>query len=273
MSYEIRAMSLGEILDTGFRILRDHFSLLFGLAAFVGVPLIAVQMSASGLQGGEGVSPARLIPLLVFCLLYLVVLSIVPAVVTVAVGDVYLGRTATIGGSLRTALPKLMPLMGTFLLFALVMLVPMVVGGILVAVAGPSLGRWFSVLVIALLVIVTFRLGLSMLVLWQVCLLEETYGLAALRRSRSLTEGNLLRGLAITLLGAVLTSVMTWGIQMLFTFVPAPALAAIASGLAQGLGMAFTSALAVIFYVDLRCRKEAFDIDHLAASVLANSPG
>ena len=33
MGYEIRQMSFAEVLDTGFRLLRNHFGLLVGLAA------------------------------------------------------------------------------------------------------------------------------------------------------------------------------------------------------------------------------------------------
>ena len=39
MRYEIRAMSAGEILDTGLRLVRTHFVPLVGISAIVNVPL------------------------------------------------------------------------------------------------------------------------------------------------------------------------------------------------------------------------------------------
>ena len=45
MRYEVREMSFAEILDTGFRLLRDHYVLLVGIAAALNLPLaIANQM-------------------------------------------------------------------------------------------------------------------------------------------------------------------------------------------------------------------------------------
>ena len=39
MGYEIRAMSLGEILDAGLWLLRDHGRVLVGAAAVLHVPM------------------------------------------------------------------------------------------------------------------------------------------------------------------------------------------------------------------------------------------
>jgi len=39
MGYEIRAMSFAEIMDTGFRIVRQHFGLIIGIAAALYVPV------------------------------------------------------------------------------------------------------------------------------------------------------------------------------------------------------------------------------------------
>ena len=39
MSYEIRELSFGEILDMGFTLLRNHFAVLFGIAAVLYLPV------------------------------------------------------------------------------------------------------------------------------------------------------------------------------------------------------------------------------------------
>jgi hypothetical protein len=47
--------------------------------------------------------------------------------------------------------------------------------------------------------------------------------------------------------------------------------AALGRGLAQAMGNAFTSAVAVVLYFDIRCRQEAFDLEHLARLVAAGA--
>ena len=48
MAYEIRAMSFAEVLDTGFRLIRDHFALLVGIGLVLYAPLAVLQDSAGG---------------------------------------------------------------------------------------------------------------------------------------------------------------------------------------------------------------------------------
>src|SRR5262249_27998700 len=110
MSYEIRAMSLGEILDTGFRLVRDEFVPLVGIAATVQVP---VAVLGAPTQKGGFFLPA----LFGLLILGLAGSPIVLAATTFAVGEVYLGRSITVGGSLRAAIGIILPLAGTMLLY------------------------------------------------------------------------------------------------------------------------------------------------------------
>jgi hypothetical protein len=43
MNYEIRAMSFAEILDTGFRLVRDQFALLAGIGLVLYGPFAIAQ--------------------------------------------------------------------------------------------------------------------------------------------------------------------------------------------------------------------------------------
>ena len=128
MTYEIRPMSLGEILDMGFRILRNHFTVLVGLAAVIYVPLMlftsAIQVMIP--QGAEtapedirAALPMLLGALAATAVWTMVAWPVASAAITHAVGELYLGRAATIGGSLRTAWSMVMPLSGTSLLMVL----------------------------------------------------------------------------------------------------------------------------------------------------------
>jgi hypothetical protein len=46
-----------------------------------------------------------------------------------------------------------------------------------------------------------------------------------------------------------------------------PIVRSVASAIAQSVAMAFYSGVGVVLYFDLRCRKENFDLEHLAQLV------
>ena len=237
MSYEIRAMSLGEILDTGFRLVRDEFVPLVGIAATVQVP---VAVLGALTQKGEFFLPA----LFGLLILGLGGSPIVLAATTFAVGEVYLGRSITVGGSLRAAIGVILPLAGTMLLY------------------------YFGVLLGLLLLIVPgIFLVLSWLLAWPIMVLEGVFGPAALGRSYELMRGHRLRGLGATVVSWLILAIVTNIFQLVFSFVPM--VGPVFSGLASAVGTAYVSAVIVVLYFDVRCRKEAFDLEHLAQLVAA----
>lgn len=246
MRYEIRPMSFGEILDAGFRVVRDHAALLIGIASVVYLPLVLFMVWLEAVSATVGPTALILsgIPLVLFIL---VAQPVIAAAITFAVGEIYLGRTATFGASLRAGAAILLPLIGTALLTWI-----FVAGGLL------------------LFVIPGIYLALAFLLVWQVMVLERTFGMTALRRSRTLMQGNLLRAVGIVVVGALIVGVLGSALQFVFGYVPI--VGALGSGLAQAAGSAYTSTVGVILYFDIRCRKEAFDVEHLAQLVAAEAP-
>src|SRR5437660_8242685 len=101
MGYEIRAMSFAEIMDTGFRIVRQHFGLIIGIAAALYVPIAILgalvapeSVPAAGPWGGMG---AGRLGFPIGLVLYAVVVSpLVTAASTSAIGVFYLGPRATL---------------------------------------------------------------------------------------------------------------------------------------------------------------------------------
>jgi hypothetical protein len=244
MRYEIRAMSFGEILDTGWRLLRNHFALLVGIGAVLYLPLaILGKVFESSLEAAtpDQVGQAALMGGVLF-LIAVVLSPIVSAAVTHALGEVFLGRRASVGGSLRVATSILLPLMGTFLLYALA-----VMGGFL------------------LLVIPGVYLMLCFMLVNQVVVIERVFGTRALRRSRELLSGNLGRAAGVMFVSLVIWTVLQTGVDLALSALPW--VQPIASALVQAAGFAFYSAVGVLLYVDLRCRKEAFDLEHLSRLV------
>lgn len=241
MRYEVRAMSMGELLDTGFRLLRDHFVLLLGISAALYVPLSILQAALGA--PGQGQDPTLTLGVsLLFLLLFLAISPVVGVAITYALGEVYMGRTATIGEAFRKGLAILMPVLGTSLLSALA-----VMGALLLLIVP---GVW---------------VGLGLLLLSQVMVFENRFGSAALGRSLELMKGQRLRGFGIVLVVAILSSVIGFGAQLALGFIPL--VGPVASGLVSAVTGAYMSAVLVVLYFDVRCRKEAFDLEHLARAV------
>lgn len=241
--YEVRARSFGEILDLGFRIVRDHFGLLLGLSATLYVPM---GFLGALLQRFAGNSPsAGLLGTLVLLGLFVVIASpLVSVAVTYAVGEVFLGRRVSAGAAFRYAGSIIMPMLGTAMI-----------------------ASFAAILGLVLLVLPGLYLIVSFLLLWQVGVLERQFGTRAMSRSRELMRGNLARGVGIIVVSGLIVGVVNGGLQLVLGAVPY--LGWIGSSLAQAAGTAYSGAVSVVLYFDIRCRKEAFDLEHLARTVHA----
>lgn len=243
MQYDVRAMSFGEILDTGFRLLANHFVLLSGIAAIVYVPMALL---------GSFVEPDRDGRFLMIAggvwLVTLLISPIVTGAVAFAIGEVYLGREVTIGAALRTGLSLMAGLVGTGFLSTLAILAGLV-----------------------LLIVPGIYLTLAFMLLTPVMVFERTFGPRALGRSRALMRGNFGRAFGILLVSTLVTSVLGWSVNLVLGAVPMAG--PIASAIAQTLTMAYLSAVIVLLYFDIRSRKEAFDVEHLAQTVEAQLGG
>jgi hypothetical protein len=147
---------------------------------------------------------------------------------------------------LRSTLAVFFPITGTFFLMGLAVL-----GGLL------------------LLILPGLYLALCFYLATTVAAVEKCYGVRALKRSRELMRGNLLRALGIVVLSWIVLTVLGMGLGLAFTLMPS--LAPLASGIAQSVAVAYLTAVSVVLYFDIRCRKEAFDLEHLAAQVDAGA--
>lgn len=241
MRYEIRAMSLGEILDTGFRLLRNHFVLFTSIGLVLYLPLAMIGMLVHPTKADPHV-----LMMLGVALLSLMAAPLMIAAITYAIGEVYLGRTATVGGAMRTSLGLFLPLAGTMILYGLAVL-----GGLIA------------------LVIPGIYLALCFMLVNQVIVLEGLSGTAALRRSRELMRGNIGRGGTVLLVASLLSGILSVGVGLLLHM--APSVAPLGNAVVQSVTYAYGSAVAVVLYFEIRSRKEAFDLEHLAQVVESQS--
>jgi hypothetical protein len=241
VDYEIRAMSFGEILDMGFRILRNHFVLLVGLQAIVVVP---TRLVTDFLNREVGSSDPFMVlaGMLPVFLALLILQPIIMAAITHAISENYLSRSVTFGGALRFALSIVLPLVGTWLLASLIVMV----GFLLLIIPGLILALMFAVLT-------------------PVMVTEGIFGVAAMERSGALMKENKLRALGLFIVTGILSAALIAGVDLVAGFIPV--VGSVVAGIVQGAANAFGAAALVVLYFDIRCRKEAFDLEHLARQV------
>ena len=269
MDYEIRAMTVAEILDTGFRLLREHALLLIGITACLHLPIALASLWLTASPEVLAEDPGAILEslggvALVFAALVLLS-PIATAAITHALREVLLGRETTLGRSLRFGLSIVLPLVGTQLLAGLLMLFAFTAPLLLVLLVPRDAWPLGLVVLAPVSVFLATYLVLAFLILTQVIVIEEVFGTRALRRSSALMKGHKLRGLGIVMVGAILISVLQAGFGLVLAAFPLAS--ALGSGLGQAAGSAFLAAVTALFYFDLRCRKEAFDLEHLAQRV------
>ncbi len=144
---DLRPLSLGEILDRTFSLYRQHFVLFVGIAALpqlLNFALSLAQMWIPRTSIGHAPSPvagalpvaAIIIGALVGVVVYLIAFLFAQGGTVYAVSEIYLGRTTTIGASLRRMRGQVAVLFGVTLLNGLVVgaaMILLIVPGIYMA--------------------------------------------------------------------------------------------------------------------------------------------
>ena len=243
---ELRPLKTGEILDGAITLMRRQFGVLFGIAVVCeGLP--AVLDIYIDLTGGSAAQPGLA---LLERLLNLFGTMLVTGATVSAVSEAYLGRTPRLGDSLRYGLSKL-----GFIFSA------SIVSGILAGLA-----------TIALVIpgIVVFC-GYS--VVAQVAALEPLKsGTDALPRSWMLTKGFKAKAFVLWIVALVLivALALAGGLVGGMAAAVSPAFEPVSTVLLAILLLLYYPLLTCVFtlfYYDLRVRKEAFDLEVLAAQL------
>lgn len=244
--------SLGQILDAAFDVLRRNAPLLVGLAALVYVPL-AFATAAAPPNGPAGAPEPELASWVLAALgLALVALPIVMAGLIASCRSLLRGEAVDAGTALRTGLVLALPLFGTLLMLGVVMLAALAPLGVLIAV-GDGLPTPVKIAVgigaFLLPMVVMMRLSL----LTQVAVLERVFGPRALVRAHQLIDGQVLRVFGILVLVSLLMGIL--GVVGELALGSLPGVGPAASGLIQALGFAYTTAVGVVLYADVRVRR------------------
>jgi hypothetical protein len=258
---ELRPLSLGELLDRTFFLYRKNFMLFVGIIALPHLVLLAFQLTGVALQAARTLTGplASILWTLATLVVSLGVMAASQGATVVAVSHVHLGRPASIAESFAA-------IKGRVFYLALIMI-----------------GYWIGIGVGFALLIVP---GIILLLMWAVTIpvaVIEDKGLRdSVSRSAELTKGHRGRVFVIYFLFLVLIYAvyLAWQIPILAvmgtmvrrhgpTAVPLWTQIALPLGnfLSQCLvGPLMTIGLSLLYY-DERVRKEAFDLQHMMATL------
>jgi hypothetical protein len=252
----LRPLGVGEILDMALAVYRRHaFALWRVVAVVVALPaaLNGALAVAARQVGNPGKNSGSLLLLeLLFVIVSLVASSLATAAAYRLVADAYLGRPVDPDESLRFGLRRLASVMWVSLLSGL----GLFIGFQLILVPGVYLAVAWSVSI-------------------PVLLAENLRGRKALGRSRALVRGRWWPCAGVLLLAFLLELIVTYAIlfgvgrivdssgndSVLFVE------QGVASLIASTLVLPFKVAVTTVLYIDLRVRKEGFDIQLLTHSL------
>jgi len=238
-TYELRALSLGEILDDGFGLYREHFATLIAIAVVcTGLPtLLAIYVETGG---GFRAHPGAA---LIASLLRGVGGLFATAGTVWVISELYMGRDPAVGDALGLAFSRV------WMLFVAGFAKYLVIGlGLLLLVVPGVIAACGYAVVVPVVVLERLRSGTD-----------------ALGRSWILTKGY--KGKAFRLGLAIFALIY-------LPFLAAGVLTGIFNGsetvvnvgaeLLSFLVYPFMAAVVTLFYYDLRIRQEAFDLEHLS---------
>ena len=262
---DLRPLSLGEILDRSFSLYRQNFVLFVGIAAIPQLFVLALNLAQvflglsrnpvqPGRPGAVPDLPAAAIPAIVLIgllalVVYLVTYLLSQGATVSAVAELYLGRSTTIGESLRKARGEIGVLFGVSMLNGLVTLL-----GFLA------------------LIIPGVYLVCRLLIAVPAAMIENLGPRDSLERSFALTKGSAGRSFMLLVVYSIILMALMISLAVPIGVASAatrgnPDLArlwAVLGAVSQSVVTAIVTPILLIalsvFYFDLRVRKEAFDL-------------
>lgn len=240
--YQLRPLSIGEILDGALVLLRRHFALVLGIAVVCeGIPTamdVYIDLTGGGSQN-PGLS-------LLDRLLTLVGSVLVTGATVRVVSEAYLGRTPLFGDAMGFAGSRFGTILGANIM-----------------------SGFLTVLATLALVIPGIVVACGYSVAAEAAALESGSASEALRRSWDLTKGFKLKALALGVVSIGLILVVYLGAGVLGGIMGEvvgglDVVLAVLAACVSLLIYPVISCVFTLFYYDLRVRKEGFDLEMLS---------
>jgi hypothetical protein len=286
---QLRPLSIGEVLDAGFRLLRHRFGALMLCVLAAGLPLGILRTiiiastdpdyyDVNAVRFGDPpteVIVGQIVAGLVFFLGVLIAIAACFRVISAA----YLGEPVTAGQSLRAGIRRVPAMVGASIVLAILAFVVLFVFALLTAAFRP-----FVLILIAAFAYLLVKWAL----VWPAIVAEKAGPLHSINRSWVLTENRWWRSFAILLVLTLITGVLYFALSFaLFAAFSgiesiSPIALAIVDTLFNVIVLAvvypLSAAIITVLYYDTRVRNEGFDLQLLAESIgsdssrLASSP-
>ena len=262
---QLRPLSVGEILDAGFKLLRDRFGALMLCVLVPVVPLTIlgtiVTASTDDTAFDTSVSTtsddgSAVVGALLGGFLQGAAIALAVAACIKMISAAYLGERAGVGESLRFGMSRILALIGTYILVTLILIpafIALIIPGIFVAV---KLSVTFAAVVV-----------------------ERAGPGTSISRSWNLTRGNWWRAFAVVLVVFLIVGVITFAVASVFlgavlteaSEVTVAILSTIVDIVINAITYPLWAAVITVLYYDLRVRNEGFDLQLLAAGVGADA--
>jgi hypothetical protein len=306
MAYDLRPLTLGELLDRAWNLYRHHLLLFVGILAIPSIAMLIMSIVMQFLQpdmpspdSTEAVDPAQMIGAFVWMgvgavilgTVYWISYAIALGATTVAVAELYRGRVPSISASYDGVRGRWGRLAWLILLLFLrifgVTFLVILVSGVMAALLGflsPIVGALAGMLMLACALAVFVWMALRYAVCVPPAVLEDRTASRALSRSVGLTSGALGRVLVLMLFTVIVAYAgfaLTQGPFMVAAMLAGPETSTafwlnMAGVIAGSIAGAFTGPLAIIamavLYYDLRIRKEGLDLELMIADLRADTP-
>jgi hypothetical protein len=292
--FVLRPLSVGEILDRAFTLLRRRFGTLVIITLIcTALPLLMAlrwfgrfsRMATTEITGFnavvEGMGSLFLLGLIMF-----IAIAIANTAIVFVISETYLGRRLGIGEALQRTLRFIFPVILLALLQQIILVAVAVVMGIPLGVLTPAAANngspVFLIVAMAIYGMIQFYMLASFFVALPALVLEPGVNPAsALGRAWSLATGNRWRIVGVLVVFFVIVLVIMIGISVASSVVIGLAAGpnnagSIAMGFIITAGIisilyiiSFTMVycLQTVIYYDLRVRKEGFDLELLEASM------
>lgn len=259
MSYEIKPLGVGGILDQAVQLLKNHLGLFLGISMCISVPfglVMSFVMLGITPELPPNPTPEEIaafqqkvmsnlpITIAMGVVSMIIVYPLTTGAMIHAVASEYLGKPTTVGASIGRALRVFFPLLWTSLIMFI-----FVYAGLLFCIIP---GLYFLV-----------RYSLSS----HAVVLDELSGTAALKRSSSLLLHDRTKNYNTLVLLWLLLGVIGFAINMLSQYVPQQHVAIVVALLLQAVNGAFGAAAFAVFYFSCRCKAENFDLELLAETM------
>jgi hypothetical protein len=294
---QVQPMGVGEILDRSFRLLRQYFWLFFIIIFIPQAIFFIVTFVLQFVMPGDvrqDVSSSMLVGFGIsgfFAFIVFLVLQFwAQGALIHAVSETYLGHNTSIKACYGAMRSRLGRLIGTLALFSILVFGVLALFGIVAAVAVPSLammglggliGGIIAVVVGIFAIWLFATLFLNWLLADKVVVLEEIAWMKALRRSKELMKGRTEPGFWKSIktkasLIIIVGLLIGFGIHLLFQLpgvllgiffsegVMVNTVQGLLNMVATSLATAYGAIAMILFYYDIRVRKEGFDLKMMA---------